>query len=356
MLRKLLYIYRVCIYSIFGKPTDCIVKKLNKCEVLNGNKLICNGDVVHPCVRKSLGFRGKEWWLTYTPYYAADENVENPYLCYSIGDLDSWQVFEQVKGAHVEGYNSDPSLLFDNDNCYIFWRENHTRTVLERGFQRGIFVKKYTSDTSVEMHQPIIESKDLYIDPAVSPCFIKIGDSYRCYAMHLRFKNEKFIFKNRFLNKFSNVFLAFSSALHIYNQTISYGISIYESKNVDGNYKYWGTYKISNINCFYTPWHCDFFEWKNNLYAVIQTSQCNADIILAESTDYIHFKAFQKPLITNSEMQKCGLTGFYKPTAVVDKGIFYLYVSAQSCNNRKLNQLYSCSYNFDELLNKLRGE
>ena len=84
-------------------------------------------------------------------------------------------------------------------------------------------------------------------------------------------------------------------------------------KKLNDSFEYLKTTKIKNCNYLYRPWHLDIFEYKEKLFAIIQTSQCNADICLAVSEDNENFTMYSKPLITNVSVNKVGI---YKPTAL----------------------------------------
>lgn len=86
-----------------------------------------HGDVVHPCVRfVEKGFEGHQWWMIYTPYYDSISAMENPILCYADSEKGkaptAWTYYCTIREQPVSGYNSDPTMLFSNDNLYVFWR------------------------------------------------------------------------------------------------------------------------------------------------------------------------------------------------------------------------------------------
>ena len=68
--------------------------------------------------------------MVYTPYPNFDSKQENPILCYSesIGKKDptKWIQYMNIIGPQLQGYNSDPSILFAENSLYITWRECFT--------------------------------------------------------------------------------------------------------------------------------------------------------------------------------------------------------------------------------------
>lgn len=135
--------------------------------------------------------------------------------------------------------------------------------------------------------------------------------------------------------------------LGVWSQQKAHGVAEWSCDKVDGSYRYDCTVRFENKNALYRPWHIDFFEWGKKLYAIVQSNQCNADICLAESDDRVHFRFFNKPLMTN---ETCGKVGIYKPTGGVVNGKFFLYYTAQEEENRALDKLYVTTMDMDELL------
>lgn len=356
MFRRVLSLYRSFLNYIFHKHTEAVLSHGVLCSVSEFNFEINKGDIVHPCVRySSKGFKGYNWWLIYTPYYNYNPDMENPILCYGISENNEvptkWIVYSQIIGKPQIGYNSDPTMFFNENGLNIFWRENDTERTRKDNIYRATYGCIITEKSRYNIEHPILCESNLYSDREVSPTIIKHRGNYFAYAMHLRFKNPKLYFSNRYVNKLLSYFLSLASLLEIYNQQKSYGISIWQSDSLDNTFKYLSTSTITNCNRLYRPWHMDLFEYNDKLYAVIQTNQCNADICLAECSDYENFVMYSKPLITNKKINKLGI---YKPTAFIHNNMFYLYYTAQDSNNRSLNKMYLTSISFSDLLIKLR--
>lgn len=350
--RILINIYRSVQYAICGREKKGILNPGTACSVEPFKYDINHGDIVHPCVRYiPEGYEGHCWWLVYTPYYGADPGMENPILCYAENDTltppTEWKVYCEVKGKPQKGYNSDPVLLYSNRKMYVFWREYGTESVEATGHEVATFGGVVKDGKVVNEFGPVVWADDMEIDAEVSPTFLQKEGHFICFAMHLKF-HSKWIKKQKpGLKKILLKVVGLADLLGIGSQQKSYGVAIWESNSVESPFKYVDTLKFQNCNALYRPWHMDFFEYQNRLFAIVQTNQCNADVCLAYSNDYKHFTFFDKPLITNSTINKLGI---YKPTAGVIGDLFYLYYTAQDPNNRALNKLYMTRLDIKELL------
>lgn len=352
IIRFLLSIYRNCIQLLFKKNSKSVMPIGSLCNISKFEYDINHGDIVHPCVRYSeSGFKGHNWWLIYTPYYGADATMENPILCYGISENDNapleWQVYSQIIGKPSCGYNSDPTMFFDDNGLNVFWRENETLRTKADNLFRATYGCIISENKRYDIENPILCESELFVDREVSPTIIKKNGSYFTYAMHLRFKKPNLHCSNVYIEKIVRLFLSVLAILEIYNEQKSYGIAFWKSDSLDSSFAYVGTSKIKNCNKLYRPWHLDIFEYDNKQYAVIQTTQCNADICLAVSDDDNNFTMFSRPLITNKSINKLGI---YKPTALVHNDMFYLYYTAQDKDNRSLNKLYCTSRPINEIL------
>lgn len=343
IIRGLLALYRKFQYKLFNRCETGSLLAGQLCSHTPFEEEINHGDVVHPCVRYiPQGYLGHKWWMVYTPYYAANDRTENPILCYSDSD-DScppthWKVAYQVQEQPMKGYNSDPTLFYDNEKMYVMWRENLTDRCDKFGFVRATFGAEIFKSGIGEVFGPLVGTRDFEDDAEVSPTFIKMKDGkYRCYAMHLRF-HSPFIQKSiPLVKKILESAVKVLDILGIWSQQKGFGYAIWESDDVTQSFTYLKTFKFTNCNKLYRPWHMDIFEFENQLFSIVQTNQCNADICLAKCNDDIHFRMYDKPLMTNKTCQKVGL---YKSTGLVFNNNLVLYYTAQDINNRSLNKLY----------------
>ena len=325
------------------------------CQVSEFKTNLYHGDIVHPCVRFiEKKFKGYNWWLIYTPYYNANPDVENPILCYGVSENGEppkdWTVFKEIIGKPLQGYNSDPTMFFDNGSLNIFWRENATPRAKKDQLYRATYGCIISEKDQKDIKTPVLCEKGIFFDKEVSPAILKVENSYVAYAMHIRFKNIRLHSDFSFLDKLIQISLKTLSVLEVYNEKKTFGISIWKSDDIEKSFNYIKTTKIINRNKLYIPWHLDVFEHENKLYAIIQTTQTNADICLAVCDDDENFTMYSKPLITNFSIGKLGI---YKPTGFVHKEVFYLYYTAQERNDRKLNKLFLSNYNFNDLITRI---
>lgn len=316
-----------------------------------------HGDIVHPCIRYiEDGYLGHKWWMVYTPYYNADASLENPILCYADNNdatpPTEWKFYCLINDKPYNGYNSDPTLLYKDGALYVFWRENYEDGTY--AYYRATYGAKVIENGIRKIENPLLLTRDPEEDPETCPCFMPSKDGQvMAYGMHLRFHSPRIKrIRQPFRNWISKITLI-SDLLGLYSQQKHFGLALWQQD--DDNwlkpYKYIKTVRFKRCNVLYRPWHMDFFDWCGKRYAIVQTNQCNADIALAVSEDYENFTFFKKPLITNATIGKLGI---YKPCALVIKGMFFLYYTAQDADNRSLNKLYCVSSDFASLLNQIR--
>lgn len=355
--RTFLGVYRKLQNKVFGRSEYGIMSPGVLCTHTPFEEEINHGDVVHPCVRYiPEGYLGHKWWMVYTPYYASNDKTENPILCY--GDNDTaeppthWIVAYQVQGQPSKGYNSDPTLFYDEGKLYVMWRENLTDRCENAGFSRATFGAEVLKDSIGKVFGPLVGTKELEEDAEVSPTFFKTSTGkYRCYAMHLRFHSPYIQKQHPIIRKLLTKAVAIMDLLGLWSQQKGFGYAIWESDDIKQPFDYLQTVRFDNCNRIYRPWHMDLLEYNDNLYAIVQSNQCNADICLAVSKDRVNFRFFDKPLMTNDTCKKIGI---YKPTAGVIDGMFYLYYTAQDVDNRSLNRLYLSKIDFYTLINQLQ--
>jgi hypothetical protein len=85
------------------------------------------GEGLHPDV---IYFRepwnGYHYWMAFTPYFAANSDVENPCILASNDGL-AWEVpaglTNPIAPKPASGFNSDTELVFANGRLYCLWRE-----------------------------------------------------------------------------------------------------------------------------------------------------------------------------------------------------------------------------------------
>lgn len=357
--RKILNTYRFIQYHLCGRSLHGIMQPGEPVSIEPFNLDENHGDIVHPCIRFiSDGFEGHYWWMVYTPYYGADSSMENPILCYS-DEKDAntppikWNVYGLVNEKPKDGYNSDPTLFYQEGQLYVFWRENYEWSTNKQKYIRATYIAKVQNGTIERIGNEILYTEDKEIDAETCPTFMKNEDgSITAYAMHLRFHSYHIKNMRPRMRSIANKVVTFTDLLGLYSQQKHYGIAIWKGgDDITVPFVYTKTTKIEKCNILYRPWHMDLFDWKGKRYAIIQTNQMNADLCLATSGDLEHFTMYKKPLITNATIDKLGI---YKPCAgVTPDGAFFLYYTAQDKDNRNLNKLYLTTLPLKELLEKL---
>lgn len=358
--RRILTLYRSIQYYIFGRQKYGVLPVGKECSVEKYRFDENHGDIVHPCVRFiSEGFEGYNWWMVYTPYYAANSSIENPILCYSEESSPNmppieWKVYGLVADKPEDGYNSDPTLLYMDGQLYVYWRENYEWSKKKHKYVRATYAVKVKKGFFEKVGKEVLYTTDKEVDAETCPTFMLNEDSsVTAYAMHLKFHSYIISEMRPWIKNLVLKVVKITDILGLYSQQKHYGIAIWEQQGeITAPFEYRETLKISNCNKLYRPWHMDLFDWKGKRYAIIQTNQSNADLCLAESEDYKQFTMFTRPLITNNTIGKLGI---YKPCAgITPNGNFYLYYTAQDADNRALNKLYLTLIPFDLMLDKLK--
>lgn len=198
-----------------------IFLNFTKCQIKCEDDISHFDDIVHPSIKEATIDSEKGcWWMVYTPYYNANPALENPILCYALDkEREIWKVYNKVVPQPLIGYNSDPALFFDANICTVLWREYETERTHKDLCSKAVYAKQYfPNGISQEIAFPLLIEVDKWEDRLVSPAFINYKDIYYGYAMHLRFRNERFIFNNKLLNSISSKMLSLFALLYIYNQ------------------------------------------------------------------------------------------------------------------------------------------
>lgn len=360
--RRLLSFYRGFQYKVFGRDVYGVMSPGKQVYIEPFRIEENHGDVVHPCVRYiSEGFEGHKWWMVYTPYFRSNAALENPILCYADNDDSEippteWKVYCLVNEEPVDGYNSDPTLLYTKGQLYVYWRENIVQNKDKYDYWRATFVAKVGGGKVVKCSdKPILQTEDDEIDAETCPTFIHEKDGgYTAYAMHLQFHSKRVKQLRGGVKKLINSLLFVTDMLGLYAQQKHFGIAIWKGSAPESPFTYMKTVKFRNCNRLYRPWHMDLFDYGGKRYAIVQTNMSNADLCLAESEDGENFTFFKRPLITNKTIGKIGI---YKPCAgVTPNGKFYLYYTAQDIENRALNKLYMSELSMRQLTSSKPNE
>lgn len=289
-------------------------------------------DLIHPCVRYlERGFAGHKWWMIATPYRGYDASIENPILFYGLGESDSEPPTEWIHTTVVEetpkngGYNSDPCLFFDDDNgLWIFWRANFTKELQDNKCARAT-LGVYTKD-GYNFYNRKIFAKEILSneDREMCPIVVKFDDKILMYACHHQFTPER----------------------------IPIGLTIWELG--DNNLRD-SVFKIkSEVKPVYKKgfdfWHFDVFKYKEKYYCVVTPEKAD-EVLLGRSDDGVNFYFWDTPLISTIGS---GRTYFYKPSAMVLNGVFYLWTSVREIGITPVtNRLWMSQMEMDVLLKKI---
>ena len=289
-------------------------------------------DLIHPCVRYvENGFAGHKWWMVATPYRGSDADIENPILYYGDSEDESippinWKATKIVEETPKRGgYNSDPCIYFDDENgLWVFWRANLTSETMRNNCTRAT-IGAYTKD-GINFTDRKIFAKEVSIteDHEMCPIVMDFNNDIRLYGCNHRFSPDR----------------------------IPIGLSIWEIK--DKNLKVNGFTKIKDVvpkfKTGFDFWHFDIFE-HNDVYYCVVTPEIADQILLGRSDDGENFTFWDTPLLS---ALGTGRTYFYKPSAMVLNGVFYLWcpVAEQGILPRT-SRIWMSQINFEDLIKKL---
>ena len=258
-------------------------------------------DLIHPCVRFiPKGFAGHQWWMIASPYRGYNSAIENPILYYADSMEDglpptNWIAAGVIEETQKNGYNSDPTIYFDGEGLWVFWRENGTPSCFAKKIIRGTF-GKYTKDgTTFSEKKLFAEELSSTEDSEMCPIIVSIKGQIKLYGDHHLFTPNR----------------------------TPLGLSIWElpENNLFKN-KFVKTLDVlPKYKTGFDFWHFDFFENNNTYYCVVSPESGN-EILLGKSTDGVNYVFWDTPLLSKAGT---GRTYFYKPTALVYQGIFYLW-------------------------------
>jgi len=295
-------------------------------------------DCLHPCVRFiPEGFMGYNWWMVQSPYYARNNKLENPILYYSKDKTFplKWECMGVICDTPLTGFNSDPTLFYENNKLWIFWRECDTPICTELGVLRATVGFFTTDGNDFSPLQVYLTDNNPDKDTEQCPILIKRDDKYLFYATHYQYKPVR---KNIGLAIWEGTSLEYPD------------FKLRETPNFKSVYtcdawkqlktKY--SYLFIPIPLKFDLWHFDLFEYNNKLY-MFSSSEWGDNIMLSVSGDYINFKTYRKPLINNhfTESKLRHWEYYYKPTGYIGNDILYLYYTGTGEREEGKNKLYS---------------
>lgn len=296
-----------------------------------------HNDCLHPCVRYiPSGFLGYNWWMVQSPYYNRNNSIENPILYYSNDTTFpfKWECMGVIRDTPDKGFNSDPTLYYEDNKLWIFWRECFTP--LCENLNVSMATVGYSTIDGVNFNElkVFLTQKDEHFDMEQCPILIKRNNKYLFYAVHHQYKP---------IRKCLGLAIWEGTSLE------SPDFKLKETKPFDSTFTC-DKYKQLRIakHLLFVPkplkhqlWHFDLFEYRNKLY-MFSVAEWGDNIILSISEDYGNFKTIRKPLVNTHYSEK--YTGYrqyyYKPTGFIDNDILYLYYTSVGKENSKNNQLF----------------
>jgi hypothetical protein len=259
-------------------------------------------DLIHPCVRYIPdGFAGHRWWMVASPYYNGNSSIENPILYYGDsreGELPplSWTAAAIVEDTHTDGgYNSDPNIYFDGQKLWVLWRESWTVDCKENKVSRAVFGKSTSDGVTFSVKKYFAGEISGSVDHEMCPTIVDVNGKIRMYAAYHEFTPDR----------------------------IPLGLSIWDIDNNDlDNNQFIKTNDVLPIyKTGFDFWHFDIFEYEKKYYCVV-SPESGTEILLGQSDDGENFIFWSTPLISK---EGTGKSYFYKPSAMVHQGIFYLW-------------------------------
>lgn len=113
------------------------------------------GQYVHPSILKfEEPWHGFLYWMAATPYPGADSSKENPVILASQDGIN-WEIKVVVDetGLH-EPYSSDPCLVFDGEQLWLYWRYLGPEPVPQR-----IYRSNSTDGVTWQPKEQVLEDK-----------------------------------------------------------------------------------------------------------------------------------------------------------------------------------------------------
>jgi len=294
-------------------------------------------DCLHPCVRFiPSGFAGYNWWMVQSPYYGRDSKLENPILYYSKDKTFPlmWECIGVIRDTPLTGFNSDPTLFYEDNKLWIFWREYLTPLCKDLHVSKatvGVSTKDGINFSPVQVY---LVERETDIDREQCPILIKRDNKYFFYAVHYQHKPVR-----------KNIGLAIWEGTSLEKPDFK----LKETIKIDPVYTVdkFKQMKIGKHLIFipkplkHDVWHFDLFEYNNRLY-MFSVAEWGDNIMLSMSDDYRNFKTFRKPLINAHSSEKFygRRQGLYKPTGYIANNTLFLYYTTMAKDDEKRNQLY----------------
>lgn len=294
-------------------------------------------DCLHPCIRcYEDSFLGYKYWMVQSPYYAKNNQIENPIL-YRSNDYMVWNDGVEVAPTPISGYNSDPCIFRDSNRMYVFWRECCTALCDSLSVRRATVGVSTTDGVNFTPKKVYLVEPHIFEDREQCPILIKKDSMYFFYSVWYEYEPDR---------KMIGIAIWQGSSLCCPNfnltDTIRMQMPYVRDRLIPakrGDYCYIPTLKK------YDLWHFDLFEWRDTLY-MVSCSEGSDNIMLSYATDGVHFVTNRIPLVNSHAIQ--GAIGYhqiyYKPTAFVENDTIHLFFTANDPNDKKHNILFHACY------------
>ena len=294
-------------------------------------------DCLHPCIRFiPEGFMGYNWWMVQTPFYGRNNKIENPILYFSKDKTFplNWECMGIIRDTPLIGFNSDPTLYYEDNKLWIFWRECSTPLCDSLNVLRATVGFSTTDCIHYSSFQVYLTDNHPDKDAEQCPILIRKENKYLFYAVHYGYNPVR-----------KNLGIAIWEGTSLENPDFKLKEtppfkSVYTRdawKQLITKKHYW----FIPIPLKFDLWHFDLFEYNNSLY-MFSSSEWGDNIMLSVSDDYINFKTLQKPLINThyTENIERNWKYYYKPTGYIKDELLYLYYTASGEIDEDRNKLY----------------
>lgn len=313
-----------------------------------------HNDCLHPCIRyaETGKWKGK-YVMVQSPLYGGDESIENPIL-YISEDCEKWDEGVVVHETPSNGYNSDPTLLVEDDRIFVFWREFGTPACEKEGTNIAVF-GCFTMDGRT-FSEPILYISNTYPNDAASN--LPVADIAQCPIIVKQ--DERYLFYG---------------VDEDYSSYTCRGLSIWEGHSLlHPDFKMvdkvpmkttltpskW-LQKSLDGRLFFIPrparrmlWHFDLFEYKGVLYMVFGVGEGKDSILLSRSADWKNFHTSIKPLI-NNHASECILGWrqyYYKSTAFLKDGNLHLFYTTNNKDDNKQNIMWHSKCSIENVVHE----
>jgi len=295
-------------------------------------------DCLHPCIRE---MNKEDYVMVQSPYYAWNNKVENP-MFYRSNNLKDWGMGTLLDDTPETGFNSDPNVFVEGDAVYVFWRACFTPRCKESGMEEIVLGGRVVGGQLIDVQQYIYNTWSEG-DVTQCPILMRHDGKYLFYAAWYQYEPER---KNKGIAIWEGTSLAHPDFKLVDKLTFDNPIVCDKLFQKRIGKKIW----YVPFPKRYDLWHFDLFEYDGKLF-MVSCAEKDDNIMLSVSTDWRRFKTIKKPLVNNhySENYTKYRQYYYKPTAIIQNDLLYLYYTANSKDDSARNQLFLSVKAMDDL-------